>query len=127
MLLGAQVGLTLLVLLIVTFTLGFVADPIIDFCLDPSFYGLFFGSGRTTRYDVLPPENLSGWSEHFMKGFASLGLMSFLKTLFASPVQLFFRSSGGRNRNQGRDRLNGITWIMVLVGVATFLYVSLQS
>jgi hypothetical protein len=111
----------------VTFALGFVADPIIDFCLEPSFYGLFFGSGRTTRYDVLPQEDQSGWSEHFMKGFASLGLMSFLKTLVSSPVQLFFRSStGGRNRNTGRDRLSGMTWIMVLVGVTTFLYVSFK-
>lgn len=86
---------------------------------------LIFGSGKANHYDVLPSEDLSGWGEHFMKGFASLGLMSFLKTVFASPVQIFFRSSGNRNRNQGRDRLNSITWIMVLVGAATFLYVSI--
>lgn len=110
-----------------TFTLGFVADPIIDFCLDPSFLGLTSITGNT-RYDIsdiLPTEDVSGWGEHFMKGFASLGLMSLLKTLFASPVQFFFRSTGNRNRNQGRERLGYITWIMVAVGVATFLYVSL--
>jgi len=120
---AAQIVLTLFVLFSVMFLLGFVADPIIDFCLDP--YGTifpFFGSGRT-HYEVL--EERSGWSEHFMKGFASLGLMSFLKALFASPVQFFFRSSGfgGRTRTTtGRDRLSGITWLVVLVGVATFLF-----
>lgn len=125
--LATQITLTLLILLIVTFTLGFVADPIIDFCLDPSFLGLTSITGNT-RYDVsdiLPTDDVSGWGEHFMKGFASLGLMSLLKTLFASPVQFFFRSTGNRNRNQGRERLGYITWIMVAVGVATFLYVSL--
>lgn len=128
-LLATQMTLTLLILLIVTFTLGFVADPIIDFCLDPSFLGLTSITGNT-RYevsDILPTEDISGWGEHFMKGFASLGLMSLLKTLFASPVQFFFRSStGNRNRNQGRERLGYITWIMVAVGVATFLYVSMS-
>ncbi|TID24518.1 hypothetical protein E6O75_ATG02883 [Venturia nashicola] len=121
---ATQIALTLLILLIVTFTLGFVADPIIDFCLDPSFLGLTSITGNT-RYDVsdiLPTEDVSGWGEHFMKGFASLGLMSLLKTLFASPVQFFLRSTGNRNRNQGRERLGYITWIMVAVGVATFLY-----
>jgi hypothetical protein len=111
------------------FILGFMADPIIDFAFDP--YGAFvalFGSRRAVHYDFLPPEE-SGWVEHFTKGFASLGLLSFLKVLFASPIQFFFRSSqlGGHRTGTGttgRDRLSSMTWILILIGVGTFLYVS---
>jgi hypothetical protein len=105
-----------------------MADPIIDFALDP--YGAvwsLFGSRSAFQYDIIPEEG-SGWTEHFSKGFASLGLLSFLKVLVASPIQFFFRSAHiGRRTGTGttgRDRLSNISWLLVIVGVATFLYVS---
>jgi hypothetical protein len=113
------------------FVLGFMADPIIDFALDPYgiFYSMpFFGSRRSAHY-VIIDEEASGWIEHFTKGFASLGLLSFLKVLFASPVQFFFRSYGRGQRTgtgtTGRDRFSNMTWLLIIIGVATFLYVSI--
>lgn len=133
---GAQVGLTLAILLTVVFILGFVADPIINFALDPysslmPFSFSSWGSSSRSYYDEFIPaassrgrRHRSGWIEHFTKGFASLGLASFLKFMFTSPIQFLFRSSGMGGRRTGQDRLNTITWIMVAVGVATFLWVS---
>jgi hypothetical protein len=125
----AQVLLTVLILVSTMFILGFIADPIIDFAFDP--YGAIvalFGSRRTYHYDIVMEED-SGWLEHFTKGFASLGLLSFLKVLFASPIQFFFRSSqlGGHRTGTGttgRDRLSSTTWLLIIIGVGTFLFVS---
>jgi hypothetical protein len=109
------------------FVLGFIADPIIEFCLDP--YGYFF-SGFSSRSSPVYLEDLeedSTWLAHFTKGFASLGLISFVKVMFASPVRFFFRSgslgSSGRGTT-GRDRLSNVTWIVILFGALTFIYVS---
>jgi len=133
--------LTLGILLTVVFILGFFADPIINFALDPygsllpgfsSFSFSSWGSSSNSFYDEyipIPPKGgkhaRSGWIEHFLKGFASLGLVSFLKFMFTSPVQFLFRSSGVGGRQTGRDRLNTLTWMMIVIGVATFLWVSL--
>ncbi|KAF2432074.1 hypothetical protein EJ08DRAFT_687077 [Tothia fuscella] len=121
---AAQITLTLLILITTMFVMGFIADPVIDFAIDP--YGTifpFFNRGRT-QYNVLPDDDASGWIEHFTKGLASLGLLSFLKVLFASPVQFFFRSSAvpSRGGTSGRDRLSNMTWLFIIIGVATFLY-----
>jgi hypothetical protein len=131
-------------LITVVFILGFIADPLINFALDPygtilpGFFspGLSFTFGSSAYiYDTpvtAPPiprgqRERSGWIEHFTKGVASLGLVSFLKFMFSSPIQFFFRGgAGGRGgRQTGQDRLNTVTWIMIAVGVATFLYVRL--
>lgn len=130
-------------MLSVIFVLGFIADPIINFALDP--YGTllpgFFVPGFSFQvftfgdpglyYDTPAParprdrqREQSGWIEHFTKGAASLGLVSFLKFMFTSPLQFFFRGGAGGGRQTGRDRLNTVTWIMIVIGVATFLYVS---
>jgi hypothetical protein len=106
------------------FILGFIADPIIDFCLDP--YGFifpFFGNRNTAIY---VDEDDSTWLAHFTKGFASLGMISFLKVMFASPIRILFRGTGlgGTGRVTGRDRISGITWVVILAGAATFVYVS---
>ncbi|KIW06289.1 uncharacterized protein PV09_02758 [Verruconis gallopava] len=138
---ATQIVLTVVIMLTVVFILGFIADPIINFALDP--YGTIFPSffpGFSFQifsfgdpglfYDVpthpvippsAPPEP-TGWIEHFIKGFAGLGLMSFLKFMLSSPINFFFRQGGVGGRQTGRDRLNTITWVMILVGVATFLY-----
>jgi hypothetical protein len=123
--------LTLFILITTMFVLGFMADPIIDFAFDP--YGALwslFGSRSAMQYDMRSEES-AGWAEHFTKGFASLGLLSFLKVLLASPVQFFFRSTHIGHRTgtgtTGRDRLSNISWLLVIVGVGTFLYVSTSN
>ena len=142
---AAQIVLTVTILLLVVFILGFIADPIINFALDPygtllpgmflpgfSFQVFSFGDPLFFDPPVVPPPvqrrrgppERTGWIEHFTKGFAGLGLMSFLKFMISSPINFFFRQGGVGGRQTGRDRLNTITWIMIAVGVATFLYVS---
>ncbi|KAF2143255.1 uncharacterized protein K452DRAFT_357610 [Aplosporella prunicola CBS 121167] len=121
---AAQVGLTLAVFLLATFVLGFIADPIINFYLNP--YGSFLPLDDADDY-VAPVEGLpEGWSFHFVKGFATLGLMSFLRLFPTNPLRFFaLRSRGGatvRVGNTGRDRLGNVTWLVILIGIATFLY-----
>jgi hypothetical protein len=146
MALAAQIALTVFIMLTVVFILGFIADPIINFALDPygtilpgfflpgfSFQVFSFGDPGFLYDTPAPPprrprqRERSGWIEHFTKGIASLGLVSFLKFMFSSPIQFFFRGGGVGGRQTGRDRLNTMTWIMVAIGVATFLYVSPHS
>ncbi|KAF2403587.1 hypothetical protein EJ06DRAFT_283642 [Trichodelitschia bisporula] len=121
---AAQVTLTVAILALTVFLLGFFADPIIAFCLDP--YGALFPFMGRTYYDVLEDDGSgSGWTQHFAKGLASLGLVSFFKVMFASPWRFFFRSTdigGGRRGTTGRDRISNVTWILILAGVASFLY-----
>ncbi|MCJ1338582.1 hypothetical protein MMC09_003871 [Bachmanniomyces sp. S44760] len=113
------------------FVLGFIADPIINFYLDP--YSAFSSTplkNLTSKIEpVLSEDNDPTWMEHFVKGLASLGLLSFVKVIFAlSPWQWWnLRSSGilrvnGRAGVNGRDRLANISWIVVMIGVATFLW-----
>lgn len=137
----AQVGLTLAIVFAVVFILGFVADPIINFCLDPagSLSAMAWGWGWTRPprgyefydgYGFVPDdEEKNTWAQHMTKGFASLGLLSFFKVIFTSPWQLFFRNSWGSRATgaSGRERLNNTTWVLVLIGAATFLYVSVLN
>jgi hypothetical protein len=66
------------------------------------------------------------WYEHFAKGFASMGVLGFLKVLLASPFSYFRLGGGGRGRT-GRDRVEQVSWIIIIVGVGTFLAVSSLS
>ncbi|KAL2257883.1 hypothetical protein VTK26DRAFT_9054 [Humicola hyalothermophila] len=122
-----RAALTVLVMLVTVFLLGFVADPIINFWLDP------FGSiaGGLTEV-LLEPEyedveldddEPASWSFHFLKGFLSLGLLGFLKTMFAmSPWNwIHVRIGGRRRRGIGRDRLESINWALVIIGILAFL------
>ena len=130
---STQVILTIAILFFTMFIMGFVADPIINIYLDPySFLSSASISNLGTKFEpILTDDEVPTWMEHFLKGLASLGLLSFVKVLFAlSPWQWWnLRSSGILNSNgragaNGRDRLASISWIMVLVGVGTFLWVS---
>ncbi|MCJ1280827.1 hypothetical protein MMC26_000144 [Xylographa opegraphella] len=113
------------------FILGFVADPIINFYIDP-YSTLSAGSlsNINTKIDLLlTDDDVPTWTEHFIKGLASLGLLSFVKVLFAlSPWQWWnLRNSGimgggSRTGGNGRDRLASISWLVVLIGVGTFLW-----
>lgn len=126
----AQIGLTLGILLLTIFLLGFIADPIINLYVDP--VDTIFSSDLwepTSVADAYPVDQPTSWFEHFLKGLASLGVLSFVKVLLAlSPWQWWnLRSSGlisSRGRSTGRSRLASLSWVVVVVGVCSFLWVS---
>ena len=129
-----QVTLTFSILFLAMFLLGFVADPIINLYLDPytTISSASLSKLGPKAEPLLPIDDEASWTEHFLKGLASLGLLSFIKVLLAlSPWQWWnLRSSGimagsGRTGGSGRDRLASISWLVVLIGVGTFLWVSL--
>lgn len=124
-------GLTVFILLTTIFILGFIADPILNLWLDP--VGTIADSVTTGHIrldediDLLPDE--AGWFEHFLKGLFSLGLLGFVKAfLVMSPWQWWnLRTSGiigggGRRGGTGRERMESINLLLVLIGVVTFLY-----
>ncbi|KAI9735732.1 MAG: hypothetical protein M1818_006340 [Claussenomyces sp. TS43310] len=127
----AQIVLTTLILFLTVFLLGFVADPIISLYLDP--VGTITTNPLTASPEVasiLEFEDAT-WAEHILKGVASLGLLGFVRVFFVmSPWQWFnLRNSGmigggvrnGRNAT-GRDRLESISWSLVIIGIGTFLW-----
>lgn len=112
---AAQLVLTLGILLLTIFLLGFVADPLIDFYVGP-----------VDIYPDVELEEEASWVAHFIKGLASLGMLSFLKALFTlSPFYWNMRSSGvvSTGRNTGRNRVANLNWVVILLGVGTFLWV----
>ncbi|KJY01219.1 ring finger domain-containing protein [Zymoseptoria brevis] len=120
-----QIGLTLSIFLISIFILGFVADPIINMYLDP--VTTIATAGGPTGSLIYEDEPTS-WFEHWIKGLASLGLLGFAKFLLTlSPFQWFnIRTGGGLGRSAvrgtGRDRLQQLGWITIIVGICTFLF-----
>jgi hypothetical protein len=132
----AQIVLTLIILLFAMFLLGFVADPIINLYVDPydTIFSAQFWNPNTVDEVHQPRKKAASWIEHFIKGLASLGVLSFLKVLFAlSPWQWWnLRNSGligggRRTAASGRDRVASVSWIVVVIGVGTFLWVSCHS
>lgn len=132
-----QIGLTVSIFFFAMFLLGFVADPIISLYLDP--YSAI-STDPLSKINhkiepVLSDDDVPSWAEHFLKGLASLGLLGFVKFVFAlSPWQWWnLRSSGivsggsGRGGTTGRDRMASLSWVMIILGVATFLWVSIQN
>ena len=128
---ATQIALTLVIFTVTVFALGFVADPIINLYLDP--LGTVTSGYSSDPYNdqYYYDDEDAGWTEHFAKGFASLGLVGFVKVLFAMGpwnyfnMRQFMGSGTGRTGNTGRDRVANISWIVVVLGVVTFLYVSL--
>ena len=127
---STQVVLTVGIFVMALFLMGFVADPIINFYAEP--YSVFTApkSLGTKIEPIFSDEDKPGWAEHFVKGLASLGLLGFVKVLVSlSPWHwLNVRGSGLRGTragsgNAGRDRLANISWLVVLIGVCTFLWV----
>jgi len=122
----------MLILFATIFMFGFVADPIINLYLDPYDTITSIPSGGPGALHFEDEE--ASWVEHFAKGLASLGLLGFVKVFFAmSPWHWWnLRNSGilgggGRRGNTGRERLENISWSLVLIGTVTFLYVSQNS
>jgi hypothetical protein len=127
---STQIIITLAIMLTTIFVFGFIADPIINLYLDPyeTITSLPTGGTHAIRFE----DEESTWLEHFLKGLASLGLLGFIKVFFAmSPWQWWnLRNSGvlggGRRRAaNGRDRMENISWTVVIIGIITFLAVSL--
>lgn len=126
-----QVFLTVAILFTTIFVFGFIADPIINLYLDPYDTITSIPTGGPSSIHFEDDDDAS-WAEHFLKGLASLGLLGFVKVFFAmSPWhwwnlrQSGMLGGGGRGRGTtGRDRLENISWSLVLIGVVTFLYVS---
>jgi len=127
--------LTVLFMVGVVFILGFVADPIINIYLDP--YDSLMG--HESIWDELEvravmESPVSQWSQHFAKGFISMGLVGFLKTLFLNPFQWVNLRFGGSlssaRGTTGRDRAVNISWIAIVIGVCSafaFFYKFVQA
>jgi len=125
-----QILLTMLIFLTTLFIMGFVADPIINLYVDP--FSIVSSAPLSKVGAKIEPifsdDDVPSWTEHFVKGLASLGLLGFVKVIFAlSPWQWWnLRSTGiirGGGRNTGRDRLANISWVVVIIGIGTFLWV----
>jgi len=111
--------LTILIMASMVFVLGFFADPILNLYFDP--WGTLMpwsSSGRSYYHEPVP--EVDSWTEHFAKGFAGMGVLGFAKVLISSPLS-YFRIGGGRGRATGRDRYEQVSWIIILIGVGTFL------
>ncbi|KAL4865378.1 hypothetical protein BDV12DRAFT_174795, partial [Aspergillus spectabilis] len=118
-----QILLTCIVLILAVFLLGFIADPIINLYVDPidTIYHADYWDSNS-----LAGDRKAAWGEHFLKGFASLGLLSFIQVCYGlSPLRWFnIRSStivrGGRG-NTGRTRVSSLSWIVIVLGIGGFL------
>ncbi|KAI0472386.1 hypothetical protein F4859DRAFT_102869 [Xylaria cf. heliscus] len=123
--------MTLAILLVTIFLLGFVADPILGLWLDPvgTITDTVIPGGRFADEDVIDLGGSDGWFEHLLKGVFSLGLLGFVKAFLAmSPWQWWnlrtsgIVSGGARRAGTGRQRMENINLTLVLIGVLTFLY-----
>jgi uncharacterized membrane protein YidH (DUF202 family) len=120
-----QLVITVAIMFGTVFIFGFVADPIINLYLDP--YETITSLPTGGAVGLLEYEDAT-WAEHFLKGLASLGLLGFVKVFFAmSPWNWWnlrrggFLNGGRRQGGTGRDRLEDISWTVVIIGVITFL------
>ena len=130
---STQVALTLAILLMTVFLLGFVADPIFNLYLDP--VSTIAHPIEAIHEPALVLEDGEQWTwwEHLLKGLASLGLLGFIKVVFGMAPWHWHNirnvvPGGGRGRRMGgagRDRLESISWHLVLIGVIAFSIVSL--
>jgi hypothetical protein len=125
-----QIAITTAIMFSTIFIFGFIADPIFNLWLDP--YETITSLPSRGMSGLLERDDTS-WAEHFLKGFASLGLLGFTQVFFAmSPWQRWnLRGGGGGGRRAtrgrtGRDRLEDISWVVVIIGVVTFLLVCCQ-
>jgi hypothetical protein len=128
-----QILITVMLLFTAVFIFGFIADPIINLYLDPLDTITSLPSGGISGGLELDSDlsDTESWAFHFLKGITSLGLLGCVKAVFTvSPWTWWnLRQTGivGGRRGRGgtgRERLENISWTLVLIGIATFLYVS---
>lgn len=123
----AQLVLTVGILIGVVFLLGFIADPIMNLYLDGPLSALIAPQAAPSYRERFDEVEKSSWAEHFSKGFASVGVLGFLKVLLSNPMnwlRLGTGGGGGRSRaaRTGRDRAADISLTVIIIGVATFAY-----
>ncbi|KAI0861390.1 hypothetical protein F4860DRAFT_513861 [Xylaria cubensis] len=120
--------MTLAILLVTVFLLGFIADPILGLWIDPvgTITDTVIPGSRFADEDISDED---GWFQHLAKGVFSLGLLGFVKAFFVmSPWQWWnLRTSGilnggARRAGTGRQRMENINLTLVIIGVLTFLY-----
>lgn len=127
-----QIAITFTIMFATIFIFGFIADPIINLYLDPLDTITTTATGRKLPAITLEDDRAT-WAEHFVKGLASLGLLGFVKMFFAmGPWHWWNMRQGGllgggtrragRGRQGGRERLENISWTVVVIGVITFLF-----
>lgn len=118
-----RAGLTLLVLVLSVFLLGFIAEPILNF-VDPGMFLASFDEFEDLE-DWVPHDQPETWAWHFTRGFFALGIMGIFKSfMILRPWHGWnIRIGGGARRRRGGG-LEDISWVMVLLGVAMFLRVS---
>ena len=137
-------ALTLFIFLACVFLLGFVADPIINMYADPvgTIISTSWGEDepihdrryRERMARAYREEEADGWPEHFFKGLAGMGVLGFAKTMLTfSPFHWIrlgggggWGVGGGRAGSTGRDRVANVSFIVLVVGVCTFLFVSIN-
>ncbi|KAL1972679.1 hypothetical protein VTN31DRAFT_7093 [Thermomyces dupontii] len=124
---AAQIVLTFGILLLTVFLLGFIADPIINLYVDPidTILGADFYEPDVMIDVPLDDSENKTWTEHFLKGLASLGILSFIKAIVAMSPWNFFNIRGSGlvgGRRTGRSRVASISWMVVLLGVMSFLW-----
>lgn len=125
---GSTVFFTLCFLILIIFVLGFIADPIINFYIDP--YDTLTGNTYWYPIDLadVDDEAMAGWGAHFAKGFVSLGVFGIIKTLALNPIHWWnWRSAGmlgGRSRPSltGRNRVMAISWFAIIVGICSAFF-----
>jgi len=118
-----RVSLTLAILVLTVFLLGFVGDTIINLWLDPfgTIQDTVMGDGGIPL-PAYEDDEEGDWLDHFLKGFLSLGLLGFVKTLWTmNPIYYWMNRGRGRRRGGGRDRIEGLNLAIVIIGVFTFL------
>ncbi|KAK1972173.1 hypothetical protein LZ32DRAFT_288874 [Colletotrichum eremochloae] len=130
----AQILLTILIFVVSVFILGFIADPILNIWSDPIGAIADVAANVLEDIEALEPapeihEEPGTWLEHFLKGFLSLGLLGFLKTILVmTPWQWWqLRSSGilgttSRRGGTGRARVENMNMALVFLGAATFMW-----
>ncbi|KAJ0124945.1 hypothetical protein J7T55_006288 [Diaporthe amygdali] len=121
-----ELGRLMLIMVLALFILGFVADPIINIWVDPAgavsdvMRGGLDGFEEILEY--IPDEEANTWFMHFSKGLVSLGLVGLVKVFLGfGPLHWINLRGGGGRRGRGRDRLENVSWVLVFIGVATFI------
>ncbi|KAF3911469.1 hypothetical protein ABW20_dc0106008 [Dactylellina cionopaga] len=137
---AVQIGITGIIFLITVYALGFVADPIINFYVNP-WYAVdsdfsftvngftVFGPTMRNRANTAPrplvnPDGKVGLLEHMARGMSALGLIGFAKVLVFSHHwirYIFGGPPGVAQRGGGRDRIGQLSWIIIIWGVVNFL------
>ena len=120
--------MTVVVIIVSIFILGFIADPLFDLWFDPfstvaeGITSVITDIEAMEKPDWEPP---STWGDHFLKGFFSLGLVGLVKSMFAMGPWHWFNIRGsfgsGRRQGTGRARAENMSWLFIAIGAFTFL------